>query len=93
MLSSARSRESIYALDMTEISSPHISYPRVMVLGVQPCEPPFRIVEIDGEMAGEAKSITDVLTIAGAYGIHIHDLDDPDAVRWVGGGKFTWSHH
>lgn len=90
-LTSARSWEWIYALGMTEISSPHISYPRVMVLGVQPSDPPFRIMEIDGEMVGEAKSITDVLVIAGSHGIHIHDLDDPDVVRWVGGDKFTWA--
>ncbi|MFF8941941.1 hypothetical protein ACF1A5_06605 [Streptomyces sp. NPDC014864] len=75
---------------MTEVESPHISRPRIMVLKVQPGTPPFRIVEIDGQMVGEAKSITDVLEAAAAYGIVVHDLDDPDVVRWVGGDKFTW---
>lgn len=78
---------------MTEIASPYISHPRVMVLGVQPGTPPFRIVEIDGQVVGEAKRMTDVLQAAAAYGITVHDLDDPDQVRWVGGGKFTWTLH
>ncbi|MER7810308.1 hypothetical protein [Streptomyces sp900116325] len=78
---------------MTESSSPHISTPRITVLGVQPGDPPFRIVEIDGEVVGEATSVTDVLLAAAAVGIKVHDLDDPGAVRWVGGGKFTWRSH
>ncbi|WP_327434015.1 MULTISPECIES: hypothetical protein [unclassified Streptomyces] len=75
---------------MTEIASPHISHPRIMVLGVQPGTPPFRIMEIDGEVVGEAKAITDVLETAAAHGITVHDLDDPEVVRWVGGDKLTW---
>jgi hypothetical protein len=75
---------------MTEIASPHIANPRIMVLGVQPGTPPFRIVEIDGQVIGEAKTVTDVLEVAARFGITVHDLDDPDVVRWVGGDKFTW---
>lgn len=78
---------------MTEIASPHISHPRIMVLGVQPGNPPFRIVEIDGEMVAEARSITDVLAVAAEAGIPVHDLDDPEVVRWVGGDKLTWKLH
>ncbi|MER5930893.1 hypothetical protein [Streptomyces sp. NPDC002054] len=78
---------------MTESASPHISSARVTVLKVQPGDPPFRLVEIDGELFGTAKSMTDVILLAAAAGITIHDLDDPDAVRWVGGGKFTWKLH
>ncbi|MFF7450070.1 MULTISPECIES: hypothetical protein [unclassified Streptomyces] len=78
---------------MTESASPYISRPRIMVLGVQPATPPFRIVEIDGEVVGEARDLTDVLAAAAAWGITIHDLDDPDVVRWVGGDKFTWTRH
>ncbi|WP_200304858.1 hypothetical protein [Streptomyces adelaidensis] len=78
---------------MTEIASPHISHPRVMVLGVQPGTPPFRIVEIDGQVVGEATTLTDVLRTAAAHGATVHDLDDPEQVRWVGGGKFTWTPH
>ncbi|MEU6095277.1 hypothetical protein [Streptomyces sp. NPDC047079] len=78
---------------MTEIASPHISHPRITVLGVQPGHPPFRIVEIDGQVVGEARSLTDVLAVASEAGIPVHDLDDPDVVRWVGGDKFTWTRH
>ncbi|MET9544909.1 hypothetical protein ABZY36_06275 [Streptomyces sp. NPDC006627] len=69
---------------------PYTAHPRITVLGVQPGTPPFRIVEIDGEVVGTAKSVTDVLDAASMAGITVHDLDDPDAVRWVGGDKFTW---
>ncbi|KPI27356.1 hypothetical protein OV320_5404 [Actinobacteria bacterium OV320] len=75
---------------MTEIASLRISQPRIMVLGVQPGLSPFRIVEIDSEVVGEARDVTDVLEIAAAYGITVHDLDDPDVVRWVGGDRYTW---
>ncbi|GAA3836074.1 hypothetical protein ACFS5L_04835 [Streptomyces phyllanthi] len=78
---------------MTEIASPYIPRPRIIVLGVQPGTPPFRIVEIDGEVVGEATALTDVLVAASAAGIAVHDLDDPDLVRWVGGDKFTWWPH
>ncbi|MEV0182296.1 hypothetical protein AB0I54_23800 [Streptomyces sp. NPDC050625] len=79
---------------MTEIAAPHISFPRVLVLGVmtgKPGTPPFRIVEIDGQVVGEAHAITDVLETAAAFGITVHDLDDPEVIRWVGGDKFTWA--
>ncbi|NXY99820.1 hypothetical protein HYE82_36735 [Streptomyces sp. BR123] len=75
---------------MTESSSPYMSSPRVTVLAVQPGDPPFRIVEVDGEVVGTATSMTDVILIASEAGVSIHDLDDLDTVRWVGGGKFTW---
>ncbi|GGX74753.1 hypothetical protein [Streptomyces anandii] len=76
---------------MTEAACPYISQPRILVLAVQPGPPPFRIVEIDGEVVGEAKGVTDVLQAASLFGIRVHDLDDPDVVRWVGGDKFTWT--
>ncbi|MFD4576226.1 hypothetical protein ACFWNK_32420 [Streptomyces sp. NPDC058417] len=75
---------------MTEIASPYLPHPRVTVLGVQPGASPFRIVEIDGEVVGTARAATDVLETAAAFGITIHDLDDPDAVRWVGGDRYHW---
>jgi hypothetical protein len=78
---------------MTESASPRVSHPRVTVLGVQPGEPPFRIVEIDGEMVAEARSLAEVLVVAAQEGILIHDVDDPDMVRWVGGDKLTWKLH
>lgn len=70
-----------------------MSHPRIMVLGVQPGTDPFRIMEIDGVVVGMARAITDVLETAAAFGITVHDLDDPEVVRWVGGDKFTWHHH
>ncbi|MFD5412966.1 hypothetical protein ACFV4Q_30470 [Streptomyces nojiriensis] len=76
---------------MTEGSTPHMSSARITVLGVQPGNPPFRIVEVDGEFVGRATSMTDVLLIAAEAGITIHDLDDLEVVRWVSGGKFTWT--
>jgi hypothetical protein len=79
---------------MTEIASPHITSPRILVLGVmrgRQGRPPFRIMEIDGQVVGAARAVTDVLETAAAYGIIVHDLDDPEVVRWVGGDKFTWA--
>ena len=79
---------------MTEQSAPHISHPRVLVLGLlpgKPGEPPFRIMEIDGRVVGSATSVTDVLEAAATHGITIHDLDDLDVVRFVGGDKYTWT--
>jgi len=78
---------------MTESASPYISHPRIMVLGVQPGKPPFRIVEIDGEMVAEARSLAEVLEVAADAGVPIHDVDDPDVVRWVGGDSLTWNPH
>ncbi|MEU6312220.1 hypothetical protein [Streptomyces sp. NPDC047014] len=78
---------------MTESAPPYVFSPRIIVLGVQPGDPPFRIVEIDGEMVGVASSMTDVLLLAASAGIIVHDLDDKDVVQWVGGGKFTWKLH
>lgn len=86
-------RVALYALFMTEIASLRISHPRIMVLGVQPGTPPFRIMEIDGVVVGTTRTITEVLETAAAFGIMVHDLDDPDVIRWVGGDKFTWRHH
>ncbi|MEU8776971.1 hypothetical protein [Streptomyces sp. NPDC048606] len=76
---------------MTEGLTPHLSPARITVLGVQPGNPPFRIVEVDGEFVGRAMSMTDVLLVAADMGIQIKDLDDLDEVQWVGGGKFTWT--
>ncbi|MFJ9875490.1 hypothetical protein ACIRVI_20875 [[Kitasatospora] papulosa] len=76
---------------MTE--NPHASAPRITVLPVQPGDPPFRVVEIDGEVIGSATAMTDVLIAAATAGIPVHDLDDPAAVRWVGGGKLSWKLH
>lgn len=78
---------------MTESASPYIAHPRIMVLGVQPGTPPFRVVEIDGQMVAEARSLTEVLAVAWEAGIPVHDVDDPDVVRWVGGDKLTWTLH
>ncbi|MEU3312506.1 hypothetical protein ACGFY6_05650 [Streptomyces sp. NPDC048387] len=78
---------------MTEGSAPRISPARITVLGIQQGEPPFRIVELDGEIIGRATSMTDVLLIAAEAGVTIHDLDDLDEVRWVSGGKFHWTLH
>ncbi|MFE7354497.1 hypothetical protein ACFU8Q_15140 [Streptomyces sp. NPDC057543] len=75
---------------MTESASPRVSMPRITVLNLQPGDPPFRLVQIDGEVVAEATSMTDVLAVAALAGIRVHDLDDPEVIRWVGGGKFHW---
>jgi hypothetical protein len=76
---------------MTESEVPHIASPPIVVLGVEPGDPPFRVVEVDGELAGEAASVVDVIEIAHRAGLGDVDLDDPEVVRWVGGDKFTWT--
>ncbi|MFE7750164.1 hypothetical protein [Streptomyces sp. NPDC057428] len=73
--------------------NPQPSNRQITVLPVQPGDPPFRIMEIDGEVIGTATALTDVLIAAAAAGIPVHDLDDPAAVRWVGGDKFSWRLH
>ncbi|OIJ68937.1 hypothetical protein [Streptomyces mangrovisoli] len=81
---------------MTEIASPFLSHPRVLVLGPQPGKPgtkPFRIVEVEGEVVGQARTVTDVLEIAAEYGVVVHDLDDPNVICWVGGDRYTWQLH
>ncbi|WP_069169273.1 hypothetical protein [Streptomyces griseus] len=78
---------------MTDSVNPDLANPRITVLPVQPGHPPFRVVEIDGEVAGAATSMTDLLLLAADAGITVHDLEDPAVVRWVGGGKLTWRRH
>ncbi|MFD8871266.1 MULTISPECIES: hypothetical protein [Streptomyces] len=76
---------------MTESESPRVHLPPIVVLGVQPNNPPFRLVEVAGEVIGKAHSVLDVIEIARTIGMEDADLDDPDVVRWVGGDKFTWT--
>lgn len=76
---------------MTESESPRVHLPPIVVLGVQPDNPPFRLVEVAGEVIGKAHSVLDVIEIARTIGMEDADLDDPDVVRWVGGDKFTWT--
>lgn len=76
---------------MTESESPRVHRPPIVVLGVQPNDPPFRMVEVAGELVGKAHSVLDVIEIARLVGLEDADLDDPDVVRWVGGDKFTWT--
>jgi hypothetical protein len=68
----------------------HASAP-IVVTGVVPADPPFRIVQVNGVPAGSAHDITDVIRIAHQAGLKHVDLDDPSFVRWVGGGKYKWS--
>ncbi|WP_455351992.1 hypothetical protein [Streptomyces sp. SYSU K217416] len=75
---------------MTEGSSPQIHRAPLVVLSVQDDDPPFRLVEIRGELAGKAFSLVDVLLYAHRAGLERLDLDDPASVRWIGGDQFTW---
>ncbi|MGY0061595.1 hypothetical protein ACWY4P_34515 [Streptomyces sp. LZ34] len=76
---------------MTESESPRVHLPPIVVLGVQPNNPPFRLIEVAGEVIGKAHSVLDVIELARTIGMEDADLDDPDVVRWVGGDKFTWT--
>ncbi|MEE1751409.1 hypothetical protein [Streptomyces sp. SP18CS02] len=62
----------------------------ILVLGVVPDDPPYRLVEFNGEIAGRAYDVLDVIKLARRKGIPHVDLDDPAVVRWVGGGKYKW---
>ncbi|MFF3452744.1 hypothetical protein ACFYXH_00195 [Streptomyces sp. NPDC002730] len=62
----------------------------IVVLGVVPGDPPYRLVEINGEVAGTAYNMLDVIRLAQQAGLPHLDLDDPAVVRWVGGGKYKW---
>jgi hypothetical protein len=62
----------------------------IVVLGVVPGDPPYRVVEINGEVAGPAYDMLDVIRLARQAGLTHLDLDDPAVVRWVGGGKYKW---
>ncbi|MGW1885764.1 hypothetical protein [Streptomyces sp. NPDC001970] len=62
----------------------------IVVLAVVPADPPYRLVEINGAMAGTARDMLDVIKLAYQAGMTHVDLDDPSVVRWVGGGKYKW---
>ncbi|MEU7062517.1 hypothetical protein ACIA6C_18040 [Streptomyces sp. NPDC051578] len=66
------------------------SYSNVVVSPVMAGSPPFRIVQVCGEVAGRAHDVIDVIHLLRAVGIPHPDLDDPSVVRWEGGDKFTW---
>ncbi|WP_175410039.1 hypothetical protein [Streptomyces sp. TRM64462] len=63
----------------------------IVVTGVVPADPPYRLVEVRGEVAGAAQDILDVIRLAHRAGLAHVDLDDPAVVRWVGGGKYKWA--
>ncbi|GGQ18751.1 hypothetical protein [Streptomyces roseolilacinus] len=63
----------------------------IVVLGVAPADPPYRVVEVRGDVVGLARDMVDVIRLAHASGMAHVDLDDPAVVRWVGGGKYHWS--
>ncbi|MFB7271114.1 hypothetical protein [Streptomyces sp. NPDC056244] len=75
---------------MTERESPQVRIAPVVVLPVNAGEPPFRLVEVRGELAGKAFSIEDVYEYAFAAGLRGADLEDPAVVHWVGGDQYTW---
>ncbi|MDH2392549.1 hypothetical protein QCN29_27980 [Streptomyces sp. HNM0663] len=77
---------------MTEAHGPDATPAPIVVLGIVPTDPPFRVVEIHGNVAGTAHDITDVIRLAHQAGLTHVDLDDPAVVRWVGGGKYKWAH-
>ncbi|MDN3294324.1 hypothetical protein QWM81_09735 [Streptomyces ficellus] len=68
----------------------HLGAP-IVVSGVVPGDPPFRVVQIHGNPVGIARDMLDVVRLAHQAGLTHVDLDDPALVRWVGGGKYRWT--
>lgn len=79
-----------HAVNMTNDAEEAFHPTPVVVLGVVPDDPPYRMVEINGEMAGAAYDMLDVIRLAHRAGVTDVDLDDPAVVRWVGGAKYKW---
>lgn len=75
---------------MTESEIPRAPLTPIVVLKVHDGNPPFRLVEVEGEPVGMAFSLMDVMGHVHRLGLKASDLDDPDKVRWVGGDKYTW---
>lgn len=65
--------------------------PSIVVSPVSLGDPPFRVVQIRGETVGVAHDMLDVIRLAHHAGLKHVDLDDPEVVRWVGGGKYKWA--
>ncbi|MEV6654017.1 hypothetical protein [Streptomyces sp. NPDC051219] len=62
----------------------------IVVLPVVPDDPPYRVVEIKGEVAGTAHDMLDVIRLARQAELTHIDLDDPAVVRWIGGDQYKW---
>jgi hypothetical protein len=76
---------------MTESSTPSFVSSHIVVSPVAAGDPPFRVVQVNGVTVGVARDMVDVFRLAHAAGLHHVDLDDPEVVRWVGGGKYKWA--
>ncbi|MER5466430.1 hypothetical protein ABT010_38500 [Streptomyces sp. NPDC002668] len=76
---------------MTESETPAFVTSPIVISPVEQGERPFRVVQINGVIAGIARDVVDVLQLAHAAGMAHVDLDDPAVVRWVGGGKYRWA--
>ncbi|MET8679807.1 hypothetical protein ABZW18_20060 [Streptomyces sp. NPDC004647] len=64
--------------------------PPVVVWAVSPGDPPFRMVQVHGNIVGTARNMADVIVLARRAGVKNVDLEDPAVVRWVKGGMYTW---
>ncbi|MFJ8042360.1 hypothetical protein ACIRBX_17905 [Kitasatospora sp. NPDC096147] len=51
----------------------------------------YRRVEIYGRPVGRAESEADVAEFIRRAGVEDPDLDDPELVEWLGGGREVWS--
>lgn len=67
-----------------------VQEPRIVVWGVVPDDPPYRVVQVGETVVGNAYDLTDVVEFALHAGLRHPDVDDPSVVRWVGGGKYRW---
>ncbi|GAB2615562.1 hypothetical protein GCM10027168_55100 [Streptomyces capparidis] len=62
----------------------------ILVRAPTPDDPPFRLVEIKGEVVGKAFGIADLIEFARRAGLEHVDFDDPEMVTWVGGDQYRW---
>jgi hypothetical protein len=70
--------------------SPSDHKPPVVVWGVTPGDPPFRVVQVHGKIVGTARNMADVIVLGRRAGVKDVDLEDPAVVRWVNGDMYIW---
>ncbi|WP_042400393.1 hypothetical protein [Streptacidiphilus carbonis] len=75
--------------DHPEHSAAH--RPHVVVHPVVEAPRPFRRVDILGMYVGSAYGVVDVIEFTRRAGLDDITLDDPESVRWQGGGPEVWS--
>ncbi|GAA3019968.1 hypothetical protein GCM10020229_33980 [Kitasatospora albolonga] len=68
-----------------------IFHPPVVVRAPTKGARPYRRVEIYGRLVGKATGEADVAEFIRRAGVDDPDLDDPELVEWLGGGRAVWA--